>query len=126
MKFDHFMKKSDLISLHRRHQRVFTRVSQGLKTHQLNLHESLILLALFFEQGSAGPGELAQTLDLGADQLSQALRRLEEKSLVRRKLSDRDGRRRQISLSALGRKLGPLLVGLFDSIEKELEQGLFD
>ena len=122
MRFKAFMEKSSLMALHQRYQLIFQPLQKDLRSLGLNLQDSLVLLATFFENSkSVFPSDLQATLLIPKDQISQSLGRLEEKNLIRRQLSVHDKRRRHIEITSLGKKISSQLVSRFDKHEDQLE-----
>jgi DNA-binding MarR family transcriptional regulator len=123
MKFDEFIEKSLLMGLHRRYQQSFEPLMANIRQLNLNLNDSLVLLALFFEgKQTVTPSDLIRTLRIPKDQVSQSLKRLEAKDLLYRQISENDQRRRAIHITSLGKKISAQLVAKFDKQENLLEQ----
>jgi DNA-binding MarR family transcriptional regulator len=123
MKFDEFIEKSLLMGLHRRYQQSFEPLMADIRQLNLNLNDSLVLLALFFEgKQTVTPSDLMRTLRIPKDQVSQSLKRLETKDLLYRQISENDQRRRAIYITSLGKKISAQLVAKFDKQENLLEQ----
>ena len=89
----------------RRFNRVFTRrigvLREGLLHSSYSLAEARILFELAHREDSSA-SDLARELGLDPGYLSRTLARLEEQGLVSRARSERDGRRRVISLTSTG------------------------
>lgn len=89
----------------RRFNRVFTRrigvLREGLLHSSYSLAEARILFELAHREDSSA-SDLARELGLDPGYLSRTLARLEEQGLVARARSERDGRRRVISLTSSG------------------------
>jgi DNA-binding MarR family transcriptional regulator len=123
MKFDEFIEKSLLMGLHRRYQQSFEPLMADIRQLNLNLNDSLVLLALFFEgKQTVTPSDLMRTLRIPKDQVSQSLKRLETKDLLYRQISENDQRRRAIYITSFGKKISAQLVAKFDKQENLLEQ----
>ncbi len=122
MKFQQFMKKSLLIALYREYHLWVSALTQELKVFDLNLNDSLILLAIFFENNNEiQPSQLSTTLDIPKDQISQSLKRLEQIGLIVRKTFKSDARKRKISISSLGKKRASELIKVYDRMENRYE-----
>lgn len=122
MKFQEFMERSLLMGLYKNYQKFFVPLSKELKGRGLNLNESLILLALFFEgPREVTPSSLQQTLGLAMDQISHILKSLENKSLLQRQLSPADRRQRVLQITTPGKKKATELIKIFDQFEEKLE-----
>ena len=105
MKFQEFMKKSHLMSLHHSYKQFWTPLIQDLRKKDFNLNDTLILLALFFETSKeVSPSQLERNLGIPKDQISQSLQRLEKKSLIDRRLAIKDRRGRFVRLPKQGRR----------------------
>lgn len=89
----------------RRFNRVFTRrigvLREGLLHSRYSLAEARILFELAHREDTSA-SDLARELGLDPGYLSRTLARLEEQRLVARARSERDGRRRVISLTSTG------------------------
>ena len=89
----------------RRFNRVFTRrigiLREGLLHSSYSLAEARILFELAHREDTSA-SDLARELGLDPGYLSRTLARLEEQGLVARSRSERDGRRRVISLTSTG------------------------
>ena len=89
----------------RRFNRVFTRrigvLREGLLHSSYSLAEARILFELAHREDSSA-SDLARELGLDPGYLSRTLARLEEQGLVARARSEKDGRRRVISLTSSG------------------------
>lgn len=89
----------------RRFNRVFTRrigvLREGLLHSSYSLAEARILFELAHREDTSA-SDLARELGLDPGYLSRTLARLEEQGLVARARSERDGRRRVISLTSTG------------------------
>lgn len=111
------------MGLYREFHRHFTPLSQDLKKLDLNLNDALILLAVFFENSAnASPSDIEKTLNIPKDQISQSLKRLEERHLIQRRISDSgDRRKRFLQITGAGRKLAADLVKIFDRQEDQYE-----
>lgn len=109
------------MALHQRYHLFFQPLQKDLRAVGLNLQDSLVLLAIFFEQAkSVYPSDLQSTLNVPKDQISQGLGRLEDKNYIQRKLSLYDKRRRQIKITSLGKKISSQLIARFDDHEDQL------
>ncbi|HEX2739034.1 MAG TPA: helix-turn-helix domain-containing GNAT family N-acetyltransferase [Rubrobacter sp.] len=89
----------------RRFNRVFTRrigvLREGLLHSSYSLAEARVLFELAHREDTSA-SDLARELGLDPGYLSRTLARLEEQGLVARARSERDGRRRDISLTSTG------------------------
>lgn len=122
MKFQQFMDESLLMTLFQQFHQTFAPLQSDLRKQGLNLNEALILLAVFFENNRPPrPTDLQKCLLLPKDQISQTLKKLENKNYLERKIADGDKRQRQITLTPLGRQLTSHLIKLFDTREDQLE-----
>lgn len=125
MKFKSFMEQSHLMALHHKHQTWVLPLTQTLQSQGFSLHDSLVLLALFFEPGKdTSPSQLVETLKIPKDQVSHSLRRLEEADWIIRTLHPTDSRRRRLSITALGKKKAADLIRIFDHKEQDYEEAL--
>ena len=123
MKFQEFMQKSLLMGLYQSYHQNFSPLVKNLKREDVNLHDSLVLLALFFEgSDSITPSDLEFTLALPKDQISQAIRRLKNKDLITSRINLNDSRKRQLSITRQGRKKASRLISIFDFQENSLEE----
>ncbi len=122
MRFKAFMEKSSLMALHQRYLLFFQPLQKDLKSLGVNLQDSLVLLATFFEHSKiVYPSDLQSVLKIPKDQISQSLARLEDRNFIRRKLSNQDKRRRQIEITSVGKKISSQLIARFDKHEDQLE-----
>lgn len=122
MKFQEFMDKSHLMTVYLDYHRSIPPLTKELKKAGLNLFESLVLSALFFEQGSpVSPGELQNTLRIAKDQVSHALKVLEKEGLLERHVDKGDNRKRQLSITPKGKQLALQLIKVFNHAEDELD-----
>jgi len=110
------------MALHQRYQLFFQPLQKDLRVLGLNLQDSLVLLATFFEHSKiVYPSDLQNALNIPKDQISQSLGRLEDKNFIRRKLSIQDKRRRQVEVTSFGKKVSTQLITQFDKHEDKLE-----
>ena len=117
------MHKSLLMNLYQSYQSGFAPLIKKLKKEGLNLNDSLILLAIFFEgTDPVTPSSLESTLFIPKDQVSQSIRRLHENQWVTREINTTDGRQRLLGLTKNGKKKASVLVGIFNSHEEILEE----
>lgn len=123
MRFQQFMNKSHLMGLYQEYHDFFTPLNRELKNHGTNLHDSLILLALFFEtQKGVSPGDLETTLKIPKDQVSKSLKVLEAQGLIKRNISKNDKRKRELIITNEGKKKASSLIKTFDQKEKSYEE----
>lgn len=122
MKFQQFMNNSLLMGLYKNYHHFFRELQKDLKEQGLNLNESLVLLALFFENSKQiTPSELSQTLLIKKDQISHALNSLNKKELIEKGLSSKDARMTYLQITNEGKKKASQLVKIFDSSEAAFE-----
>lgn len=122
MRFQEFMEKSLLMGLYQKYHTHFSSLIRELRKQGLNLNQSLILLALFFENnGDVHPSDLEKVLLTPKDQISHELKKLEQMNFLKRQISPSDGRQRTLHLTSKGKQIASHLVGIFDRNENALE-----
>ncbi len=125
LKLEKFIKESVTISLISNGVRLQKELNQGLNKFDLNLHQALILLAIFFEPDkSIRSHDLMAILPTTKGNISHCTSYLEQCKLIIRKsvLGDLRGFEFQLTNKAL--KLCPLLVKFFDQIESKSDSKL--
>ena len=126
MKFQEFMDRSVLMAVYKSYWNHLAPLQKTLKKSGLNLNESLVLLAVFFEGSSevVTPKKLVETLGLTKDQISHALKGLIDQNYINVGAGLSDRRQRQVKLRPSGKTKASQLVSLFESAEQRLEDEL--
>ncbi len=103
--------------------RIHGKASQKLEAHQLSVLQSLLLIAIFFEDKTrATPSQLADVFETSRATMSQNLNHLVGKRLLKRDLNPDDSRSYIISLTSEGKKKAVQLIRLFDSWQSSFER----
>nr|BDT27116.1 MarR family winged helix-turn-helix transcriptional regulator [Bacteriovorax sp. HI3] len=122
-KLDKFITESATISLISNGMRLQKELNLALKDFGLNLNQSLILLAIFFEpEKTIRFNELSEIIPTTKGNISHCTSFLEEKKLITRQLVDNDLRGYSYSLTAKGSKLSLSLIKFFDGIENDCDK----
>jgi DNA-binding MarR family transcriptional regulator/GNAT superfamily N-acetyltransferase len=111
----------------RRFNRMYTRfigtLNEGLLDSEFGLAEARVLYELA-NRNLPSASEIAEELGLDAGYLSRMLRGFEKKGLLRKKVSDRDGRSATLQLTARGRAAFKTLNALSDKQAKAILFGV--
>ncbi len=122
MRFQQFMNSSSLMGLYKDYHQFFKELQKELKKNGVNLNESLILLALFFEGSKkVTPSNLSQSLYLTKDSVSHSLKSLVQKNYIEKELLMSDSRKTSLHLTIIGKKISTDLIKTFDSLEAKYE-----
>jgi DNA-binding MarR family transcriptional regulator/GNAT superfamily N-acetyltransferase len=111
----------------RRFNRMYTRFIGTLNEGLLNTDYSLTEARVLYELATgseANAGQIAAELGLDAGYLSRLLAKFEEKGLLRRRVSERDGRLIELSLTARGKSAFKKLNALSEQQAETVLQGL--
>lgn len=111
------------MDLHREYLQFFDPLHQSLKKLETNFSDSLVLLSVFFETNpQISPSDIGKALSLPKDQVSQSLKRLENRHLIQRKICETgDKRKRSLQITTHGKKRASELVKVFDRQEELYE-----
>ncbi len=125
LKLEKFIKESVTISLISNGVRLQKELNQDLKKFDLNLHQALILLAIFFEPDKCIRSyDLLTILPTTKGNISHCTSYLEECKLINRKIVSGDLRGFEFHLTNKALKLCPSLVKFFDQIESKTDSKL--
>ena len=124
MRIERFLNASPLFGLYSAYDLVMGDFQKRLRRENVHFLQALILTAIFFEERSIRPSELAETFRATRPNISHALRGLERAGLVERGTSDQDARAYLFSLTKDGRRKVARLIKIFDSTEDQIERGL--
>ena len=111
----------------RRFNRMYTRFIGTLNEGLLNTDYSLTEARVLYELGTRrapNAGQIAAELGLDAGYLSRLLGKFEEKGLLRRRVSERDGRLTELSLTARGKSAFKKLNALSEEQAETVLQSL--
>ncbi len=86
--------------------------------HGVTVAEWVLLRALF-DAGEMNPSQLAEIMGMSRGAISKLVERLSQKELLARTLSDGDRRFQMIGITAVGRRLVPVLARLADENDQE-------
>lgn len=122
-KLEKFITESATISLISNGMRMQKEINLGLKDFGVNLNQSLILLAVFFEpEKIIRFHELSKIIPTTKGNISHCTSFLEEQKFIVRQNVDNDLRGYSYSLAAKGNKLSLSLIKFFDSIETNCDK----
>jgi DNA-binding MarR family transcriptional regulator len=122
LKIEKFFKESATISIITSGLRLQKQINAALTSFDLNLNQSLILLAIFFEPDKLiRSNELVNIIPTTKGNISHCTSYLEEKKFISRKNVDGDLRGFEFSLTAKGQKLCLSLIKFYDKIEADCD-----
>ncbi|AUN97084.1 MarR family transcriptional regulator [Bacteriovorax stolpii] len=122
-KLDKFINESATISLISNGMRLQKELNLGLKDFGLNLNQSLILLAIFFEpEKTIRFNDLSEIIPTTKGNISHCTSFLEENKFITRQMVDNDLRGYSYSLTPKGSKLCLSLIKFFDAIENNCDK----
>lgn len=104
------------------HDDVLGRFEQLIAHEGVSFLQALVLITLFFEERPLRPTELAKQLNVKKPNMSHALRGLERAGCVERSMTGEDARVYLFSLTSEGFEKATRLVGVFDSVQTQMEQ----
>ncbi|MGE0525691.1 MAG: MarR family winged helix-turn-helix transcriptional regulator [Bdellovibrionales bacterium] len=122
MRIQKFLDTAPLFALYVAYARILGDFQKHLASERVHFLQALILTGLFFEERPVRPTEMAATFGVSRSNLSHALRELEKRGWIERKLSPADARAYLFSLSREGRKKVPRLIKIFDATQEEMER----
>lgn len=122
-KLDKFIRESATISLISNGMRLQKELNSSLKDYGLNLNQSLILLAVFFEpEKTIRFNELTKIIPTTKGNISHCTSFLEEQKFILRQNVQDDLRGYSYILTAKGNKLALTLIKFFDAIETDCDK----
>lgn len=122
MRIQKFLDSSPLFNLSIAYDEIIGDFQKRLSAENVHFLQALTLTGLFFEERPVRPTELAKAFSSSKSNMSHALRDLEKKGLVERKISQGDARAYFFSLTKDGKKKVPKLVKIFDSTQDQIEK----
>lgn len=118
LKLEKFLNESASMTLITNGIRMQREINVTLSQFELNLNQSLILLAIFFEpEKTIRSHELSKLIPATKGNISHCTSYLEEKKLITRKNVANDLRGYEFSLTPKSQKLCLSLIKFFDSLE---------
>lgn len=122
MKIEDYLSQAPIFMLDRTSRTLLSSVSATLKPEKLSFLQSLVLVAIFFENdNSALPSTLARSFQTTKANMSHCLSALERLGWVKRELREEDSRSYRISLTPDGRKKSIRLIKLYGDLQERFE-----
>ena len=124
MKIEAYVEQSILLTVSKGYAVFWEHLESQLRSDSCSVLGAIVLIAIWSESRAVAPSELAKALGVGRSNISQALRKLERKRWISRKLSTVDARSYRISISPSGKQQALSYIGVINSIETRWEKTL--
>ncbi len=123
MRIESFLKQSPIFEASRIARRLDADLGSILQSEELNFLESLVLVAIFFEESRpVQPSQLAETFSTSRGNVSHCISSLEAKGLLQRKIHAEDARSFHLSLKPNGKKRAMRVIGILDQMQRIFEE----
>lgn len=129
MRIESFLRQSPIFEASRLSRRLDAELSTILRAEELSFFESLVLVAIFFEEsqqsgGAVKPSQLAETFSTSRGNISHCISSLEEKGLLLRKIDAEDARGFHLSLKPAGKKRAMRVIAILDRMQRTFEENI--
>ncbi len=122
MRIESFLRQSPIFEASRIARRLDAELSHILRSEELSFFESLVLVAIFFEESRpVNPSQLAATFSTSRGNVSHCISSLEAKGLLQRKINAEDARGFHLSLKPHGKKRAMRVIGILDQMQRLFE-----
>ncbi len=127
MRIDSFLRQSPIFEASRISRKLETELSRILRAEELSFFESLVLVAIFFEETreashNVKPSQLAETFSTSRGNVSHCISSLEAKGLLQRRIDPEDARGFNLSLKPSGKKRAMRVIGILDQMQRAFEE----
>jgi DNA-binding MarR family transcriptional regulator len=127
MRIESFLRQSPIFEASRLSRKLDAELSSILKGEQLSFFESLVLVAIFFEETSGAenpvkPSHLAETFSTSRGNISHCISSLEAKGVLLRKIDAEDARGFHLSLKPAGKKRAMRVIAILDQMQRTFEE----
>jgi DNA-binding MarR family transcriptional regulator len=125
MKIQEFLRQSPTMRILAAAREMEIAMRDILSGESLNLLQALVLVSLFFEEGTESrPSELHETFSTTKSHISHCISRLEELGFVKRSPEMKDRRACRVRLTAKGSEACRDLIRYFDRLQAASESAL--
>lgn len=121
LKIQSYIQKSLFFALLSSGENLITKLHQNLKKEGLNFSQSLVLIAIMFEEDGLKPSELAETICMTKSNTSHCLNELLKHAFIERKMHRLDKRSYMIHITKSGRDKALKLIEIIDKFEIKIE-----